>query len=144
MDSSTTPGRHTVNVPTSGLQLLDSGGRAVDETSVEPTGRGIKLVLAAGRARKANYALRRNGERFAHHQAASGSGPPVAGFAVEPDPGSLLDKHQTCALLGVKPPTLEAWRRKGTGPAYIRISPTCVRYRRGDLLDWIRARRQDA
>jgi len=53
----------------------------------------------------------------------------------------LLDKYRTCALLGIKPKTLESWRRAASGPAYIRISPTCVRYRRRDVLEWIEARR---
>ena len=59
----------------------------------------------------------------------------------ESDPDALLDKHKTGALVGVSPKTLEAWRSNGTGPAYIRISLTCVRYRRRDVLDWIEARR---
>lgn len=61
----------------------------------------------------------------------------------ESDPERLLNKHEVCALLGLKPPTLQSWRNRGVGPVYVAISKTCIRYRLGDVLDWIEARRHE-
>lgn len=44
-----------------------------------------------------------------------------------PDLGTLaqmvgcLDEDGVATLAGVKPGTLEAWRKRGTGPAYVRL-----------------------
>ena len=35
---------------------------------------------------------------------------------------------------------LEIGRVKGYGPKFKKISPRCVRYRRGDVLDWLKSR----
>jgi predicted DNA-binding transcriptional regulator AlpA len=56
------------------------------------------------------------------------------------DPDSLLREGNAAELLDVKPSTLGAWRSRGTGPEFVRLSARCVRYRRGDLVRWIRAR----
>lgn len=32
-----------------------------------------------------------------------------------------LDEHGVATLAGVKPSTLEAWRKRGKGPAYVRL-----------------------
>jgi hypothetical protein len=37
--------------------------------------------------------------------------------------------------------SLEAWRRRGYGPAFIRISPRAVRYRKQDVEAWLSERR---
>ena len=36
--------------------------------------------------------------------------------------------------------SLEAWRRRGYGPPFIRVSPRVVRYRRLDVERWLAAR----
>lgn len=48
----------------------------------------------------------------------------------------LLNTEQAGALLGVNSIIMETWRRKGTGPRYVRINSRCVRYRLGDLADF--------
>lgn len=48
----------------------------------------------------------------------------------------LLNTEQAADLLGVNSIIMETWRRKGTGPRYVRINPKCVRYRLGDLADF--------
>ena len=48
----------------------------------------------------------------------------------------LLNSEQAADLLGVNPLIMETWRRKGSGPSYIRINQKCVRYRLGDLADF--------
>jgi hypothetical protein len=37
--------------------------------------------------------------------------------------------------------SLEAWRRRGFGPPFIRVSPRAVRYRRRDVERWLNERR---
>ena len=49
----------------------------------------------------------------------------------------LLDEQQASELIGVTPRALQAWRQKGRGPSYVRISSRCVRYRLSDLNSWI-------
>jgi len=48
----------------------------------------------------------------------------------------LLNTEQAAALLGVNSIIMETWRRKGTGPRFVRINSKCVRYRLGDLADF--------
>lgn len=49
----------------------------------------------------------------------------------------LLNAIDTADLLGVQPTQLEIWRRKGTGPKYVRLNQSCVRYRLGDLVEYL-------
>jgi len=57
-----------------------------------------------------------------------------------PDPDVLLSEAQSAEFLGVTPRALQAWRQRGGGPAFVRISSRCVRYRRRDLVAWSEAR----
>lgn len=50
------------------------------------------------------------------------------------DPDLLLSEAQASELFGVTPRALQAWRTRGGGPPFVRISSRCVRYRRRDLL----------
>ncbi len=52
----------------------------------------------------------------------------------------LLRQEDAARILDLTPRALEAWRHKGGGPRYIRISARCVRYRRADLQAWIAER----
>ena len=56
----------------------------------------------------------------------------------------LLSRDQVQAEFGLSRRFLElsAWRGDG-GPPMIRIGRRAVRYRRGDILNWIAARRVD-
>lgn len=53
---------------------------------------------------------------------------------------TLMNQEQAAALLGLSPRTLEQWRLKGGGPAFVRMSHRCVRYRREALDAWLMAR----
>jgi predicted DNA-binding transcriptional regulator AlpA len=58
-------------------------------------------------------------------------------------PDELLDNEQTAALLGIKPNTLEIWRYKGRGPAFLKLGDTPqapVRYRRSEVTEWLARR----
>lgn len=55
-------------------------------------------------------------------------------------PPTLLDTPSAAKVLGVRPRTLEDWRRRGGGPPYIRVSATCVRYSLDPLEAWLQAR----
>lgn len=43
--------------------------------------------------------------------------------------------------LGVSPATLEIWRSIGGGPPFVRLGPSLIRYRRGDVNAWLRSLR---
>lgn len=55
---------------------------------------------------------------------------------------ALLDTATAAAALGLRPETLANWRVNGRySLAYVR-SGRLIRYRAGDLLDWLDSRRQ--
>lgn len=49
----------------------------------------------------------------------------------------LLSEKQAAKLLGISDRTLRNWRVRGGGPKFVRVSARCIRYKRGDLQDWI-------
>jgi len=49
----------------------------------------------------------------------------------------LLKELQAAEKLILSPRTLAQWRFLGKGPAFIRISPRCIRYRSADVENWI-------
>ena len=57
----------------------------------------------------------------------------------EMDPDALLRPSQVAQLLGLRPSALDAWRHRGRGPRFVRVSARCVRYRRRDLVSWTEA-----
>ncbi|NJL27402.1 MAG: helix-turn-helix domain-containing protein [Thermoanaerobaculia bacterium] len=50
---------------------------------------------------------------------------------------NLLTSVEAARHLGFSPRTLENWRLSGAGPAYLRVSARCVRYRQSDLDAWV-------
>jgi predicted DNA-binding transcriptional regulator AlpA len=56
---------------------------------------------------------------------------------------NLLNERQAAHVIGAQPGTLAVWRTKGKGPAYIRIGPRMIRYRRADLMAFADAHRVD-
>lgn len=53
---------------------------------------------------------------------------------------ALLSQKRVATMLSVSPRALEAWRIRGEGPAFIRISKRCIRYRRADVEAWLASR----
>jgi predicted DNA-binding transcriptional regulator AlpA len=53
------------------------------------------------------------------------------------DPDSLLTTPAVAEWLTVSAQWLEIGRSKGYGPKFVRLSPSRVRYRRADVLDWL-------
>ena len=49
----------------------------------------------------------------------------------------LLTEKDVGHLLNLTPSCLQAWRLKGDGPPFIRISGRCIRYRHTDVEAWI-------
>ena len=70
--------------------------------------------------------------------AALADGP--AGRPIPEHPDSLLLPCEVAVILGVSRRTLEGWRLRGDGPAFVQISARACRYRRSVLLAWITAR----
>jgi predicted DNA-binding transcriptional regulator AlpA len=56
------------------------------------------------------------------------------------DADDLLTTKEVAAWLNVSTQWLEIGRHKKYGPRYVRLSQRCVRYRRGDVLDWLASR----
>jgi hypothetical protein len=55
----------------------------------------------------------------------------------------LLTSAETAALLSIKPNTLEVWRNKGKGPAFVKMGDTRqapIRYHRSVVAQWIAER----
>lgn len=52
---------------------------------------------------------------------------------------TLLNTRQAAEALGVCPRTLEGFRTRGGGPAYVKIG-RATRYRSQDILDWLESR----
>lgn len=50
---------------------------------------------------------------------------------------SLLTEKEVATLLNVTPSCLQAWRYRGDGLPFIKISGRCIRYRWNDLQEWI-------
>lgn len=67
-----------------------------------------------------------------------------AGRPIPRDPDALLFSVEAAYLLGLSNRTLEAARLKGGGVPYFRLSRRAVRYRRQDILDWIKDRRRNS
>ncbi len=56
------------------------------------------------------------------------------------DPDQMLTTVETAELLGCSVSFLEIGRIRGYGPPSQKITPRMVRYRRGDVLAWVRER----
>ncbi|WP_407189139.1 helix-turn-helix transcriptional regulator [Bradyrhizobium centrosematis] len=65
----------------------------------------------------------------------------IANMAIGADPDILLDTRQTADWLGVSVPWLEIGRSKGYGPPFRKISAKLIRYRVGDLIQWLESRK---
>ncbi len=64
---------------------------------------------------------------------------PVPSPTVQPCE-ALHGEDHVATILGVRVKTLQAWRVRGAGPAFIRVG-RLVRYRPSDLQRWIESRR---
>lgn len=56
--------------------------------------------------------------------------------APEAPMSALLTEKETAALLRISVKALQRWRCRGTGPKFLKFG-SCVRYRRGDLQDFV-------
>ncbi len=50
-------------------------------------------------------------------------------------PDELVDEKFVAAYYDQSTRTIKLWRYQGRGPRYVRLSPTQVRYRWGDILE---------
>jgi predicted DNA-binding transcriptional regulator AlpA len=55
----------------------------------------------------------------------------------------LLSTEEVAEVLGRPPRTLRQWRYLNQGPRYLKVGAT-VRYRAGDVEDWLRAQEREA
>jgi hypothetical protein len=59
-------------------------------------------------------------------------------------PCPLLTEKEAATLLNVTSSCLQAWRYRGDGPPFIKISARCVRYKWTDLQEWIDGNRRSS
>jgi hypothetical protein len=59
---------------------------------------------------------------------------------VDLHPDETLTTKEVAAWLCVSPQFLEIGRGRGYGPKFVRITKRLVRYRVGDVLDWLKSR----
>ena len=52
------------------------------------------------------------------------------------NPKIFLKEPAAAEILDVTARAMQEWRRRGTGPPYVRISSRCIRYRPEDLSAW--------
>ena len=52
----------------------------------------------------------------------------------------LLTQREASKVLNVAERTLEGWRQRGTGPAFVRLSARAIRYMDEALRAWVAAR----
>ncbi len=52
--------------------------------------------------------------------------------------GNLLTEMEVARMLSLSPRTLQGYRYRGGGPAFVRIGARAIRYRTSDLLRWMR------
>ena len=60
----------------------------------------------------------------------------------EGDADDLLTSRDVAHWLGVTEQWIESGRLKGYGPPFVRLSSKLVRYRRDDVIKWLRSRTQ--
>jgi hypothetical protein len=64
---------------------------------------------------------------------------PPAAIALT-DLDKLRAEKESADFLGMTPRALQAWRQRGGGPLFVRISSRCIRYRIRDLIAWSESR----
>ncbi len=57
---------------------------------------------------------------------------------------TLLTEKQAADYLQLTPRCLQAWRYRGEGPRFTKISGRCIRYVRSDIDQWIEARKHQS
>ena len=66
-----------------------------------------------------------------------------ADAVLEADSGrddEMLSTIEVAAWLGMSTQWLEGARHRGFGPKYMNLGPRMIRYRRGDVVAWLRSR----
>lgn len=53
---------------------------------------------------------------------------------------ALLREREVSELTGLSLPTLRRWRLLNTGPRYLKLGGSAVRYRKEDLAAWLESR----
>ena len=66
-------------------------------------------------------------------------GPKPAISSTQPaaSPTQLLLEREVAEMLGVGRNTLARWRMRRTGPPYLKLAGSIVRYRLGDVNEWL-------
>lgn len=66
--------------------------------------------------------------------------PSQVGATLPADLDALLPEERAARFLSLTSRTLQAWRQRGGGPVFCRISSRCVRYRLRDLIAFAESR----
>jgi len=61
-------------------------------------------------------------------------------ISIDDNPERLLREDEVAEHLGFSVRALQNWRIRGGGPLFVKVSARSVRYRRADLIAWVKAR----
>lgn len=64
---------------------------------------------------------------------------PDSTFPRAADPDQLLTTREAAKLISYSESALNHWRCKGVGPRYISFTKRSIRYRRSDLVEWVKS-----
>ena len=59
-------------------------------------------------------------------------------------PDEYVDDKALAKMIGMSLETVQQWRTRGEGPPFVKVGPRCVRYRTGDVRDWMSANTRSA
>jgi len=63
--------------------------------------------------------------------------------ALNPNPDRLINSTEAAEMLGIRPQTLVTWRSTGKSPLRaIRVGSRAIRYRYGDIIEFIESQRE--
>lgn len=65
----------------------------------------------------------------------------IAALEADQSDDALLSTQSVAEWLGVSVQFLEIGRCRNYGPPFVRVSPRMIRYRRGDVVAWLRERK---
>jgi predicted DNA-binding transcriptional regulator AlpA len=82
--------------------------------------------------------------KFQRHHLDRRAGQLLADATPASDNDALLDTRQVAKWLGVSEQWLEVGRAKGYGPTCVRLSERNIRYKRKDVISWLKQRQRIA
>lgn len=77
---------------------------------------------------------------YVRQRAHDAHGKPTQSGEAPISPAILMTEKEAAQVVGFSVRTLQAWRVRGAGPRFVKVSARCVRYRQRDLEEWVEER----